>query len=351
MGKWVGRLFYAIVIVFMTFFIIQSAYDSRSNAYLVENMNGEWDNEAQFFKGVNTLLDLDFMTADPITTAYVDNAGEHQLTLQFFGIGYTDQAGNHLDGIMVFVNHVKIFEPDGTTGRLKEVETPYIKLTIYTDEPLNATSTDTVSYSGFEGQNFAAGFLFDQESEEVAYDLTYYVDQDGNYLSSNSADIPSDTTSVPVIASITRVDVDYSNGESVGGDFTYATESLMIVSNQVIDDPVFDDSFKFTDFSYDPQLYRLQDDLTEWPVKEAEKTALNLFTDRDDLSAYNWEMVRVYLLYAGFVLIVTYLLFFHKKTMIYIRTRRNAKKNNNIIDAEVVESKPQEQIFEDKEPK
>ncbi len=328
MGKWIGRLFYAILIVFMTFFIIQSAFDARSNAYLLENMTDEWDNEAQFFKGVNTLLDLDYMTSDPIIPAYVDDTGAHRLTFQLYGIGYTDQEGNHLEGLMIFINDIVIYEQDERTGFMEQVENPYIRLTIYTDE-LIENSTDTVVYTGFEGQNFAAGFVFEQASEEVAFDLE-----------------KSDGT----IATITRIDVDYSNGASNGGSLVYATESVMIIANETVEDPVYDDSLKISDFSYDPEAYRLADDITAFPVTDAEASSLNLFIDRDDITAYNWEMIRIYLLYAGFVIIITYLLFFHKKTMAMIRAKRSAKKTNMNDEKEIIDAEPVESIFKDVEP-
>ena len=348
MGKWVGRIFYAILVIFMTFFVIQSAYDARSNAYLAENMTGEWDNEAQFFKGINTLLNLDYMTNESIIPAYVDDSGAHRLKLQLFGLGYTDNEGNHLDGVMIYINNIVIYERDEITNFMRRVENPFIRLTIYTDEPTDATATDYVSYTGFEGQNFAAGFIFDQESSEIAYDLVYYVNSNGDYLSSTHE---PDRDEVPVYASITRIDVDYSNGTSEDGAFVYETESLMIVSDQSVDDPVFDDSFKFSDFSYDPEDYRLEDDLNTWPVTVSQATALNLFIERDSIDDYNWHMIRVFLLYAGFVIIVTYLLFFHKKTMAYFRQRHAAKIDGDGSGKTAVDAKPTEQIFKDVEPK
>lgn len=325
MNKWFGKILYAILIVFMTFFIIQSAYDARSNAYLVENMTNEWDNEEKFFTGINTLLNLDYITNEPIIPAYVDNTGSHKLTVQLYGIGYTDSEGNHLDGLMIYVNNLSIYNLDTDTGLLKKVENPYIKLTIYTDEIVDG---EPVSYSGFEGQNFAAGFMFDQVSAEVAYDLTK---DDGT------------------LANITRIDIDYSDGATVGGELVYKPESLMILSNTAVDDPVFDDSLKITDFSYDPATYRLQNEITSYPVTSEQALALNLFTNRDDLADYNWQMIRIYLIYAAFVVIVTYLVFFHKKTVQYVRDKKAAKKRGLEGDSLVVEAEVSEQIFKEPE--
>lgn len=310
MGKWIGRIIYAILLIFVTFFVMSGANDARSNAYLAENMSNNWDDEEEFFVGINTLLNLDYITEEPIIPAYVDDTGKHQLTFQIYGIGYTDTDGNHLDGVMLFVNDLLIYEEDETSGLYKKVENPYVRLTIYTDEPIE-DSADFVSYSGFEGQNFSAGFLFDQESVEIAYDLTM---DDGS------------------LATITRIDIDYSNGSSDGTDLIYKPESLMIISDTLVDDPVFEDSIKISDFSYDAADYRLQDQLTTWPVTDAEADALNLFIERDDITAYNWDMIRVYLIYGLFVIIVTYLLFFHKKTMQYIYAKRAAKKGNQDSD-------------------
>ncbi len=321
MGKWVGRLFYAILVVFMTFFIIQSAYDSRNNAYLAENMTGEWDNEAQFFKGINTLLNLDYMTKEPIIPPYEDHEGEHQLTFQLYGIGYTDQAGNHLEGMMIFINDLKIYEINDETGLLELVENPVVRLTIFTDEPVDGSEDNNI-YTGFGGTNFASGFVFEQQSDGIAFDLTT---ADGS------------------IATITRIDVDYSNGESVGGELVYNTESLMIVANEMVDDPVFEDSLKISDFSYDPEAYRLSDDISSYPISEADAETLNLFIERDDLTDYNWEMVRIYLLYAGFVIIITYLLFFHKKTMAHIKAKRANKKQLAPSEVEVVDKHTKEE--------
>lgn len=329
MGKWVGRLFYAILLIFMTFFIIQSAYDARSNAYLLENMSEYYDDEAQFFVGINTILDLDYITNDPIAPVYSDTTDEHRLTFQIYGIGYTDAEGNHLDGMMIFVNDVLIYEKDEDTGFYKVVENPYIRLTIYTDE-LQEDSTEPVSYTS-EGMNFSAGFIFDQESNEVAYDLTK---DDGT------------------MATITRIDVDYSNGATNDdGNIIYSAESMMIVSSQPVDDPVFDDGLKITDFSYDPESYRLSDDITSWPITDAEATTFNIMIDHDDITDYNWHMIRVYLLYAGFVIIVTYLLFFHKKVMENVRKKRSPKGKDNVIDAEITDNEPVQPIFKDEEPK
>ncbi len=327
MGKWIGRFLYAIIIIYMTFVIIQSANGARSNAYLLENMSEYYNDETQFFKGVNTLLGLDYITYEPIAPVYTDTTREHRLTFQIYGIGYTDQEGIHLDGMMIFVNDVVIYEKNEETGFYKLLENPYIRLTIFTDE-LQENSTEPVSYTSV-GMNFSAGFVFDQVSSEVAYDLTK---TDGS------------------LAKITRVDVDYSNGATnADGSLIYSPESIMIVASQPVDDPVFDDSIKITDFNYDPESYRLSDDITTWPVTDAEASTLNLMTDHDDITAYNWHMIRVYLLYAGFVIIVTYLLFFHKKVMGLIHTKRTQKNKDNDIETESVDDHLVEQIFKDPE--
>jgi len=61
-------------------------------------------------------------------------------------------------------------------------------------------------------------------------------------------------------------------------------------------------------------------------------------------------MIRVYLLYAAFVILVTYLLFFHKKTVQFFKDKRAAKKQAENGETVVIDAKPAEQIFKEPEP-
>ncbi|MCR3906267.1 MAG: hypothetical protein NUK62_04485 [Tenericutes bacterium] len=299
MFKWVIRFLYIMIISIATIYVYGSANYSRLEAYYADHMADSIDDTKTYLEGINTIMGLDYFSEDPIYQ-FQQNTGDYQLSLGIYTIGVTleDQL---YDGLMVFVNNVRIVENN------EVIEHPKLKIVVALDQS---------TYKSGEDRLNTATVLFDSEKVfPYSYvPAVFLLDADG-YLQKeieNSEDI--------IQAHVTQISIAYSNGTTNDDGALIYNDSLLFVSSM---EPYSEAAFiKTTDLAIDTDDYRLSTQFVGDQPTEDELVAFNLNTNRGNLGDYNnliWRTMAIYILIAG---VITYFLFFHKA----VRERMQAKR-------------------------
>jgi len=305
----------ATIIVYTT-----SYYDSLSN-YYNENMSNP-DETYKYLTGINTIMDLDYFVNIPLYS-YSVTQGDQQFTLRVYAMGYTLNKKLY-DGIMIFVNQVKIVEED------ELVLNPKIKIEV-------TLSDKTYQINTGEGK-----VLTDKPYSVFDPDKTYpysyipvlFLSYSENYL------LKEDDT----FATVDSIKISYSNGETGVNGFMYNNKALFYTStnHNLVDQVLNDQEAFFVDYNYefDHDNYQLTKSFNLGPNKTHpdldDIRAFQLVTESGDLRPYNIVIWRNMTIYVLVVLGLTYVLFFHKKVK---EKYFNKKYGQNKKDLKALEEK------------
>jgi hypothetical protein len=259
MLKWVGRILFIVIVAVLALQVYGFSYYSMLDAYYV-------------------------------------------LRLTIRAVGATDNDVS-IDGLMIFVNHIKIIE-DGV-----EVENPIIRITVMLSD-----STLRVGESKTD-----RGSVFYNPSQPFAYynvPLVFLFDTE-NYLLNPDTD---------EIAQIERIEVSYSNGElNENNEFSFNPQLLFVASRETYDEAVLGQN-KHESFDFDTSLYKLREQFSADKPSEDDIVLFDLMTERGDLSEFNGIIFRNILIYVLVVSLLTYLIFFHRRVRESIQTKKYQQK-------------------------
>ncbi|MDO9629953.1 MAG: hypothetical protein Q7I99_08640 [Acholeplasmataceae bacterium] len=302
MLKWLIRFFYLMIISIATIYVYGSANYSRLEAYYSDYMEEHLDDAQTYLKGINTLMGLDYYSNSAVYQ-YVQDSGNHQLTVSIYAIGVT--LNNELyDGLMIYVNNVKIREE----GVL--VENPKLKITVTLDQSTYKSGDDFIS---------TATVLFDPDKAfPYSYVPNVFLLYADNYLKVVNQDI---------YANIERISISYSNGTLDDKNALVYNDSLLFLGTDIIaSEAAFN---KTNDLVLNPDDFRLSKQFAgEQPTAE-ELLSFNLITDRGDLGEYNILIWRTMIIYVLIIGALTYVLFFHKIVKAKIQEKRYQTKDDN----------------------
>ncbi len=318
--KWLGRILYIIIIVFLTQYVLLIGYVSRGNEYFTQEIRDQVNDNIPYLEGIATLQNLDYFKEDPIYT-FSANEDDAQFDVNIYATGFTYNEVNY-DGFMLLINNIHIFE-DGN-----EIENPVLRIIIdLSDE----------TFSSNDGLVSQAIQTYDPTVEGVyqGMPLVLLYEENGYLLNDNGTEDTADD----IIASVNKITVNYSNRELDENDqFIFNPDGmpLFVASNGSTDNAIASDST----FTLDRSSYELSDQFAGDFPTDQEIIDFNLNTNAGDMSGYNWEIWRTMLIYVLAIVVITYFLFFHK----HVRARLNQRRENtssNVIDAKV------EPIFKD----
>lgn len=318
MLKWLIRFFYLMIISIATIYVYGSANYSRLEAYYSDYMEEHLDDAQTYLKGINTLMGIDYYNNSAVYQ-YIQNEGDHQLTLGIYAIGVTLNDELY-DGMMIYVSNVEIYEDDIL------VENPKLKITVTLDQSTYKSGDDFIS---------TANVLFDPEKPfPYSYVPNVFLLYADNYLKVIDEEI---------YANIERISISYSNGELDDAGALVYNESLLFVG---ADELVSEAAYNKTDtLSLDPEDFKLSNQFAGDQPTAEELVLFNLVTERGDLGEYNyliWRTMSIYVLIVG---VLTYALFFHKVVRAKLQEKRYQSKDGKVKE---VNAQP---IFKDIEYK
>lgn len=288
-----------MIISIATIYVYGSANYSRLEAFYSDHMADSIDDTSTYLEGMNTIMGLDYYVEDPIYQ-FEQTSGDFQITLGIYAIGVTLDETLY-DGMMVFVNNVKI------TENSQLLEHPKLKIVVALDQSTYQSGDDTL--------NTATVFFDSEKVFPYSYvPSVFLLDADG-YLQKTI-----ENTDEVIQAQLTQVSVAYSNGDvDDDGNLVYNDSLLLVASMEPYGEAAY---LKTTDLAIDFEDYQLSNQFEGEQPSEAEIMTYGLVTDRGELSDYNyliWRTMGIYILIVG---TITYFLFFHKAVM----QKRQAKK-------------------------
>ncbi|MDL2291974.1 hypothetical protein LJC17_00040 [Acholeplasma sp. OttesenSCG-928-E16] len=130
---------------------------------------------------------------------------------------------------------------------------------------------------------------------------------------------------------ITRLEFKYINSENK------TKTALSIVNTATTEDPVVPNPDAITTITEGTREFSLNKDnsFLSWTVsKEQAENMDSIYYVRFNLSGYNYIIIRNMLIYAAIALAITYLLFFNKHVVAYIREKKIQKEYDAIKDTE-----------------
>ena len=298
MWKWIGRILYILFVIFLSTWVYSVSYFSKLQAYYDDYIRDHINDNETFLKGVNTLLQTDYIQTSPLLYSFNQNEGDFQLNVSVYAISATEN-DVRFDGFMIFVNQVSVMHNN------EALENPVIKITVTLDQetllvdgqPSNEGTIQFVPSNPFSFSNLPTIFLFDN----------------ARFLEDSETGVISQLMSIAVY---------YSDG-SIDSEnrFVYEPRPIFLATTQPSDEIVLGNN-KVSDLSIDQSLYQLRFMFADEFPSDEEILLYNLNVDRDSLSAYNFLVWRTMIIYVTFLLLVTYFLFVHKTVMTLIRQKR-----------------------------
>lgn len=319
MLKWILRFFYIMIISVATLYVYGSANYGRLEEYYAKYMADEIDNDAVYLKGINTLMNLEYYQETPIYT-FVSDSDTHHIKVSVYAIGILNE-DVYYDGMMIFVNQLEIYEDS------ELIENPIIKITAHLSDK---------TYKFDDELTDAPFVVFDSTKEfPYSYAPTLFLVYAQDYLL-----IPETEN----YSTIDRISVAYSNGErGEDGQYVYDPTLLFVAASEEVSEAAYN---KATNLVLDEASFSLTKTFGE-DLSSEEIATLNLVTERGSLDEFNGVIVKTMLVYGLIVILLTYVLFFHKFVVEKIRNKRDA--NRPVIAKEP--GKEQEAIFQDIEYK
>ena len=307
MMKWIGRSIYVLTIVFISVVVFRLAYTAKLQEYYEAEIRENMDDDDVLLKGLMTSLTIDYYQESPKLYEYISADGDFQFNLSAYAIGIS-YGEDKYDGLMFVINDIKITEDE------EVIDNPIIRMSV-------TLSHQTLMVN--EAYQNTGSIIFDPVLQFSIYNVpALFLFEAPNYML-----IPNeDENAEPAYATIETLTLEYSNGETNdNGSYVFDEVPFFVGSSEEYRDAVHDDH-KDSNFSIDPEAYRLNDDFGDDGLTDDDIATFNLVTERDDLSLYNGVMWRIMLVYILVVVIITYFLFFHK----YVRQRLQAKQEKEV---------------------
>lgn len=304
MLKWLGRIVYIMIVTLLTVQIYTYGFYSKLQSFYQDHMEAYVDQDDIYLKGMNALTDIYYYQNEPIYT-FNSQDPDYQFHFSIRAIGARVNQGNQVedrvDGLMFFFNKVQI----------KEIDDPIIRMTIFLSQASILTRDDSgeekllnqveIIYRpslGFPESNIPALFLLNVEGSLI---------------------IPE----TDIMSSITMVKLEYSNGSTDQNDrLIFDGRALFIAANATISEGSYQKDEAFIIHLED---YALMKNFENRIPSAEDVIQFGLVTDREDISKYNGIIWRTMIGYIAIVMIVTYFIFFHKKTMERVRSNKSAK--------------------------
>jgi hypothetical protein len=301
MLKWLIRFFYLMIISIATIYVYGSANYSRLEAYYSEYMEEHLDDAQTYLKGINTLMGIDYYSNSAVYQ-YIQNSGDHQLTVGIYAIGVTLNDELY-DGMMIYISNVKIYEND------ELVVDPKLKITVTLDQSTYKSGEEFIS---------TATVLFDPAKPfPYSYVPNVFLLYADNYLKVEGEDI---------YANIERISIAYSNGDLDSNNALIYKESLLFLgSDELISEAAFN---KTDDLILDRDDFQLSKQFEGSQPTAEELAMFNLVTERGDLREFNYLIWRTMTIYVLIVGALTYVLFFHKMVKAKLQEKRFQSKDS-----------------------
>ncbi len=319
--KWIGRLIYIILVIFLTQYVLLMGYVSRGNEYFTKDVRDHVNENIKYLEGISTLQNLDYFKETPIYTATSDlDDTKFDVNIYAMGFSYNDE---YYDGFMILVNNIHIYQNGA------EITDPVIKIIV------DLTGDTFLSNGKYVSQ---VSTTYDSTIEGVYQGMPLMLLYEENgYLTYNNG--TEDDTSDDLLATISKITINYSDRNmDDDGEFIYnpSGKPLFVASDGTNDDAlVTDDSFEIT-----PEAYELSKQFSNDVLSDDDISNLGLNTTKGNMSAYNWQIWKTMIIYVLSVVVITYFLFFHKHVRAKV-AQRNAVKAASTIEAKV------EPIFKD----
>jgi len=312
--KWVGRFLFILLVLMATVPVMQYGNIKSYEAFVKDHMEGEESNLPVYLKGLSTILGLDYFQSE--TLYYFDDEGHDDVNfkLGIYLFGATDNK-EKVNGFLIYLYDVEIKDDQGEV-----IEKPIIKLTISMDLATQKVGNDYV--------DFANNIFYPDNTLSIPF--IYMFDKEGE-LKKVGEDL---------FASITRIQIEYSNGDRNSNGYIYDDQYLFLATNQEVnDEPAF---VKQLNFTMTPEEYRLREQFVESVPSEEEMVSFGLIDDKFSLKPYNWIIWRTIIIYTLIILVITYFLFFHKRVMEKRKFRHidQSSKNSQSVNAEPIFKDP-----------
>lgn len=290
MLKWLGRFIFIMFVFVATVPVLRYAEYSRLEAFYVDNLKGNENDNDAYLVGISTMFGMDYIQNEPIKPT-VTGSGDQLFTLNMHLLGVTENKVP-LNGLLLYVNNVVIKE----NGEI--VKDPIIRIAVELSQN-SIKNSDGVYVNRDEVEidplkTFAIPMLFIADTED-------YLLKDGIY------------------SDIIRVEVSYSNREKNDqGKYIYNPSYLYLATSTLSSEPAFN---KESSFTLTQAEYQLRESFAGDQPTDSEIETFGLLTNKLNITKYNWVIWRTVILYSLVVVVFAYFMFFHKKVM----ERRRAK--------------------------
>jgi hypothetical protein len=320
MLKWILRILYIMILSVATMYVFGSSNYSRLTLYYEKYMEDHLNDSAVYLEGINTIMNLDYHKEIMAPKTYTSADGKKELTLNFYAIGATLDK-EFYDGLMIFVNNIKIETDDGL------IEKPILKIEVL----LSGKSYDTP-----EGKSEIATIEYNPTKEfPYSYVPIVFLLKADKYLL-----IPSTDTTPVTYATVEAIFISYGVlGDD--GKINYDQTLLFSGSNTILEDPSY---IKADDFIIDEASYSLSEQFEGSRPTSEEIEQFGLITARGDLREFNGVVWKNMIIFTLVATALTYVLFFHKIFWEKIRERKQANQP-------VVVTNKRDAIFVDVEEK
>ena len=314
MLKWVGRFLFIILVLMATVPVMQYGNYKSYEAFYEDHMEGEELNKPVYFKGLNTILGLDYYVNQPLYQFDQGDLEHVKFNLDVYVIGATDNK-TPLNGLLFFLYNVEIKNASNQI-----IQNPVIKLMITMSHPIRKDSNDQ--------DVFVIEKLIYTENP-MYLPVQYLFDMDGELGKSGHEEYQT----------IQRIVIEH--GMIDGDGFTPDDTPLLFADRlATYDGPAH---VKVLNFSITPDEYQLREQFASNIPTDEEIISFGLITDRHNLRSYNWIIWRTIIIYVAIVLAIAYFLFFHRAVM----ERRSLKHIGKSTKNQTVNAEP---IFKDPDP-
>lgn len=302
MIKWLGRTVYLIIVLLLTVQIYFFAFQSKLQEFYSEHMAAYVDDNDMYLKGMNALADIDYYQKTPIYSFHSEDS-DYQFDVNVHAIGamVTNQENEqvNVDGLLFFINKVNI----------KNIELPIIRLTLTLDQ-------SSVIVRDANGENTLSNKIQMEYNPKLEFPrsnipVLFLVNTEGSLI------VPD----VGIQSNIQMIKIEFSDGTKDDNDIIiYDAKALFIASNGLVSEGAYvkDDQFEISE-----EDYSIRSNFIDTLPSDEEVITYNLVTDREDLRQYNGIIWRTMIGYGFMIILITYLLFFHKNVMIKIREKKD----------------------------
>jgi len=303
MIKWIWRILYFIVVLFVGLQIFGFGQVQQLSTYYNENAKNLINSPNDYMIHMNTLLGLSYFREEPNLFEFTSDTEGEEFSVVIKTVGaLSEDLG--VDGFAIMVYNFYNFD--------SETENKIFKLTIEMDEK-------TFFYGG-EYQSRKT-IVFDPE-KNFSYDnlpIFFMFDYLGFNLDPENQEY----------VEIKRIELTFGLAE--GDDYTFNDHFSFLATKEPSRAAA---THKFENFNIEESQYNLISNFENYIPSEEQIASLNLNLQKPDISQYNYLSDRINIVYIIFVLFLTYFLFFNKKVIEYIKSKskkESLKQKSNAI--------------------